>query len=94
MVRDTNMEKLQDIAMRLRIESIQATEASKSGYGSEWKKFAENFALKIFSCLLRRNQNVSSSVVFFTFILKPQMIDSHYRHVGGFFLDYVSTVSS
>lgn len=32
MVRDTNMEKLQDLATRLRIQCIQATEASKSGY--------------------------------------------------------------
>lgn len=32
MVRDTNMEKFQDLANKLRIECVRATEASKSGY--------------------------------------------------------------
>jgi len=32
MVRDTDVEKLQHIANKLRIECIKATEASKSGY--------------------------------------------------------------
>lgn len=32
MVRNTSVEKLQDIANTLRIECVRATEASKSGY--------------------------------------------------------------
>jgi len=32
MVRKEDVEKLQDLANRLRIESVRATEASKSGY--------------------------------------------------------------
>lgn len=35
MVRESNMEKLQDLANKLRIESVRATEASKSGYDED-----------------------------------------------------------
>lgn len=48
MVRDTNMEKLQDIATKLRILSIQATEASKSGHPTSCSSMAEIMSVLFF----------------------------------------------
>lgn len=48
MVRDTNMEKLQDLANRLRIECIQATEASKSGHPTSCSSMAEIMSVLFF----------------------------------------------
>lgn len=45
MVRDINVENLQDLANRLRIQCIKATEASKSGYDTE--KLSGNFLIFI-----------------------------------------------
>lgn len=45
MVRDINVENLQDLANRLRIQCIKATEASKSGYDAE--KLSGNFYILI-----------------------------------------------
>ncbi|XP_017879291.1 transketolase-like protein 2 isoform X1 [Ceratina calcarata] len=48
MVRDTNMEKLQDIAHKLRIDSIRATEASKSGHPTSCSSMAEIMSVLFF----------------------------------------------
>ncbi|XP_071863446.1 transketolase-like protein 2 isoform X2 [Bombus fervidus] len=48
MVRDTNMEKLQDLATRLRIQCIQATEASKSGHPTSCSSMAEIMSVLFF----------------------------------------------
>ncbi|XP_012223619.2 transketolase-like protein 2 isoform X2 [Linepithema humile] len=48
MVRDTNMEKLQDLANKLRIECIQATEASKSGHPTSCSSMAEIMSVLFF----------------------------------------------
>ncbi|XP_031833025.1 transketolase-like protein 2 isoform X2 [Nomia melanderi] len=48
MVRDTNMEKLQDLATKLRILSIQATEASKSGHPTSCSSMAEIMSVLFF----------------------------------------------
>ncbi|XP_039302442.1 transketolase-like protein 2 isoform X2 [Solenopsis invicta] len=48
MVRDTNMEKLQDLANKLRIECVQATEASKSGHPTSCASMAEIMSVLFF----------------------------------------------
>ncbi|XP_011686755.1 PREDICTED: transketolase-like protein 2 isoform X2 [Wasmannia auropunctata] len=48
MVRATNMEKLQDLANKLRIESVRATEASKSGHPTSCSSMAEIMSVLFF----------------------------------------------
>ncbi|XP_072755490.1 transketolase-like protein 2 isoform X2 [Anoplolepis gracilipes] len=48
MVRNTNMEKLQDLANILRIECIRATEASKSGHPTSCSSMAEIMSVLFF----------------------------------------------
>ncbi|XP_032673360.1 transketolase-like protein 2 isoform X2 [Odontomachus brunneus] len=48
MVRDTNMEKLQDLANRLRIECVRATEAAKSGHPTSCSSMAEIMSVLFF----------------------------------------------
>lgn len=56
MVRNTSMEKLQDIANTLRIECVRATEASKSGYAYNYhyNNYSLNFIIIIRHHLLKR----------------------------------------
>ncbi|XP_014475838.1 PREDICTED: transketolase-like protein 2 isoform X2 [Dinoponera quadriceps] len=48
MVRDTNMEKLQNLANRLRIECVRATEAAKSGHPTSCSSMAEIMSVLFF----------------------------------------------
>ncbi|CAL1674839.1 unnamed protein product [Lasius platythorax] len=48
MVRNTNMEKLQDLAHTLRIDCVQATEASKSGHPTSCSSMAEIMSVLFF----------------------------------------------
>ncbi|XP_011150273.1 transketolase-like protein 2 isoform X2 [Harpegnathos saltator] len=48
MVRDTNMEKVQDLANRLRIECVRATEAAKSGHPTSCSSIAEIMSVLFF----------------------------------------------
>ncbi|XP_012523861.1 transketolase-like protein 2 isoform X2 [Monomorium pharaonis] len=48
MVRDRNMEKLQDLANKLRIDCVQATEASKSGHPTSCASMAEIMSVLFF----------------------------------------------
>lgn len=75
MVRDTNMEKLQDLATRLRIQCIQATEASKSGYDTSEMLF-ESF----YNRFGKIEIHTISSLYHIFFKTSLSWIDLYYKH--------------
>lgn len=79
MVRDTNMEKLQDMANRLRIESVQSTEASKSGYNdnikssliiTDWLRPRKHQTSRILSLIFKHQVELYQSAIFFKIIIQ------------------------